>query len=252
MQSSWVTLLALERVDVICFLVSSVVRDWEKLCDFCSLHNADGTLPLECQCLYTAYPYIANSTFSPLAYSVGFKSRDEVFKKNFLRVFSVYSCSSPPASPVQNSNVCPSVLYCLVCHHLYLTVLSIWFCVISFTGLACAFNSIYLFSLTSKLFHLSNCFIFHLPFISWALPAHFSTGFLLVSHLIISVASLSFLSEKLYCQFLGQKRTRLCSLERIICVVYICHLPSVFFSSFFLQYPCWGPCCLVYFLVLLQ
>ena len=78
-QSSWVTLLALEWVDAICFLVSSVVQDWEKLCDFCSLHNGDGTLPLECQCLYTAYPYIANSTFFPLAYGVCFKSRDVVF-----------------------------------------------------------------------------------------------------------------------------------------------------------------------------
>lgn len=33
-------------------------------------------------------------------------------------------------------------------------------------------------------FHLYNCFIFYLLFISWALAVYFSTGFLLISFLI--------------------------------------------------------------------
>ena len=122
-----------------------------------------------------------------------------------------------------------------------------------FTALITFEYSIYLFSVTSKLFHLSNCFIFSS-----------SIYFLSSTSSLFNWFSSYFSFDHFYCFFelsfwktvrsvpWRQTRTKLCSLEQIICAVYICHLPSVFVSSFFLQYPCWGPCCLVYFLVLLK
>ena len=144
------------------FLGSSVVRDWEKSCDFCYLRDADGTLPLESQCLHSADLYIANSTFSPLAYGICFKSRDIVFSFNFKSLLSFFLFLFIP--PVQNTNLCLSVLYCLICcHHFYFIVLSISFCVISFTWPVLPTVFIYFLSLLSCFISLiALLFIFHL------------------------------------------------------------------------------------------
>lgn len=228
-----VTLLPLERVDAILFSCVECCMGLRKLCGFsvlCTMQMEH--FPLNVSVSTVHIPTFPTLRFS-LAYGVCFKSRDIVIF-NFLRVFKFITV--PFSTPIQNTNLCPSVLYYLACHHLYLTVLSIsfvWFLSLAWPVLSTVF--IY-FSVTSKLFHLSNCFIFHLPFISWALLAHFSTSFLLISRLIISIASLNFLSEKLYRQFLEDRQLNSVLWNRSFVTVYICHLPSVFISSFFLQY----------------
>lgn len=167
-----------------------------------------------------------------------FKSRDIVIFNFFKSLLSLFLYLS---HPIQNTNLCP--LFCIISSVIiYISLFFLFlFCVISFTCLACAFNSIYLFSVTSKLFYLSNCFIFHLPFISWALLAHFFNWFSLISfdHFYCFFEFLS--SEKLYRQFLEDRRRLNSVLWNRSFVPYIFgHLPSVFISFLLLAIPVLG------------
>lgn len=164
-----------------------------KLCGFCSLHDADGTLPLECQCLSQCISLHSQLYVFPLAYGVCFKSRDIVIF-NFKSLLSLLLYLSHPHSEHQFVSVSfvLSRLSSFISHCSFYFVLCDFF---HFTWPVLSTVFIYFLSLLSCfIFLIALFFIFH-SFLSST--SSLFLQFLLISRLIISIASLNFLSEKL-------------------------------------------------------